>query len=114
MFAMGRAKQIVLGSKTGIETTKYTKKSINKALKEIEKNEIDYDLLKSRIKRDLLTNDLFLKNNKSMNDDDGLGIHSGDFGFRSDEVGDDEFDDAEGEDDFIVDGEVMEDGSGEE
>lgn len=68
ILVMNRAKEILHGAKSKVETTKYTKKAVNKAIKEIENNEIDLVELKEKIKHNLLVNNLFLKDNKNFGD----------------------------------------------
>ncbi len=68
ILVMNRAKEILYGAKSKVETTKYTKKAVNKAIKEIENNEIDLFELREKIKHNLLVNNLFLKDNKNLED----------------------------------------------
>lgn len=68
ILVMNRAKEILSGSRTDIETTRYTKKSVNKALKEIENNELDIDSLKERIRNNSFNSDLFLKESNKIDD----------------------------------------------
>ena len=70
ILVMNRAKEILAGSKTNVETTKYTKKSINKALKEIQNEDLDIESLKERIKANSLNNNLFLKEKNKYEDTD--------------------------------------------
>ena len=99
ILVMNRAKEILSGSKTNIETTKYTKKSINKALKEIQNEDLDIELLKERIKANSLTNNLFLKEKDKYEDveeDDSLeDIDSLDDIEDEDEDNEDYFEDEE-------------------
>jgi DNA-directed RNA polymerase omega subunit len=69
VLVMNRARQIMLGSKTNVETTEYTKKSINKAIMEIGEGEIEIDDLRNRVKKDLITDNTFLKNVRALGDD---------------------------------------------
>jgi DNA-directed RNA polymerase omega subunit len=73
VFTMGRARDLLLGAKTTIENTKYTKRSINKTLQEIEDNKLNLVELENKIKNDLLTNNLFLKNIHTASDDEITG-----------------------------------------
>lgn len=99
ILVMNRAKEILSGSKTNIETTKYTKKSINKALKEIQNEDLDIESLKERIKANSLTNNLFLKEKDKYEDveeDDSLeDIDSLDDIEDEDEDNEDYFEDEE-------------------
>ena len=65
VLSMNRAKEILLSDKSEVETTRYTKKSVNKSLKEIEENILDIDSFKEKIKEDLTinTNNPFSKEN---------------------------------------------------
>lgn len=66
VLAMNRAKEILLNENaTDVETTKFTKKCVNKSLKEIEENKVNIDVLKDKIKADLTINNMFLKDNKN-------------------------------------------------
>lgn len=73
VLVMNRAKEILLNNKTDVETTKFTKKSIKKSLKEIEDGMVDLDVLKERVKESLITNNLFLKEVNNLKDDTADG-----------------------------------------
>jgi hypothetical protein len=103
---MNRAKQIMLGARTNVETTEYTKKSINKAIREIEDNEIEIDELRNRVKKDLTTDNTFLKNIKSSNDENSDNSGDDILSIGGDELIDDtsdEIDEGDIEDDFVID-----------
>ena len=64
VLAMNRAKEILLNeNSTDIKTTRFTKKCVNKSLKEIEEGKVNIDVLEDRIKADLTINNMFLKEN---------------------------------------------------
>ena len=90
---MNRAKEILAGSKTNIETTKYTKKCINKALKEIETNDIDIEELKERIKNSALNDNLFLKEKNKYEDNENYNNDSDDLDENLDDDIEDDLDD---------------------
>ena len=71
ILAMNRAKEILLTKKSEVEETKYTKKSVTKAIKEIEEDKIDINKLKEKIKSYLLTNtnNLFSKDSDNLKQD---------------------------------------------
>jgi DNA-directed RNA polymerase subunit omega len=86
VFAMNRAKELLLGASSEIPDGRYTKKQVNKALKEIEEGILDISLLKEKVKKFITNNDLFLKDTKTSNadsEDDGSGAEDGEL------VGDD-------------------------
>ena len=100
VLIMNRAREILCGSKSKIETTKYTKKSVKKAMKEIEENDFELDELKSKIRKNLLVNRLFLKDNKIV--DENAEMDDADSKL-DDDLGED-FDDLEDDgDDEIID-----------
>lgn len=70
VIVMNRARSILLGAKTDIETTKYSKKSVNKALMEVEMEKLDLDSFKKEVRQNLLVNNLFLKNIHDFSDND--------------------------------------------
>jgi DNA-directed RNA polymerase omega subunit len=74
LVAMNRARDVLLGAKCSVEATRFAKKSVNRVLSEIEQNSLDLVAMKDKIKRDLLTNNLFLKGAKSFPDDDITGV----------------------------------------
>lgn len=90
ILVMNRAKEILYGAKSKIETSKYTKKSVKKAMKEIEEKDIDLDELEAKIKKNLLVNNLFLKDSKIV--DESIEIEDMDAKSEDDDFGD-EFDD---------------------
>lgn len=90
ILVMNRAKEILYGAKSKIETSKYTKKSVKKAMKEIEEKDIDLDELEVKIKKNLLVNNLFLKDNKII--DESIEVEDMDTKSEDDDFGD-EFDD---------------------
>ncbi len=99
ILVMNRAKEILHGAKSKIETTKYTKKAVNKAIKEIENNEIDLVELREKIKHSLLVNNLFLKDNKNFEDNNIEDIPS-----KNDDYFEDDLDDLDDlDDDFEED-----------
>lgn len=93
ILAMNRAKELLHGAKSKVETTKYTKKAVNKAIKEIENNEVDLEELKEKIKRNLLVNNLFLKDNKNFEDAGNTGLD-----LKTEDDFDDDMDDDLGDD----------------
>lgn len=93
ILTMNRAKEILYGSKSKIENTKFAKKSVNKTLKEIENNELNLDDLKIKIKKNLLINNLFLKDTKNIEDNDENLDEDLDFKIDDEESLDDEDDD---------------------
>lgn len=72
IITMNRARSILLGNHTDIENTKYTKKSINKTLREIEDNKLDLDLIEKEIGKNLLINNLFSKSFRLSSDDENI------------------------------------------
>ena len=92
ILAMNRAKEIISGSKTDIETTRFTKKSINKSLKEIEEGKLDIPAMEEKIKKNLLINNLFLKESSKYEEDSGNDTTS-DTDIANDDISD--FDDVE-------------------
>lgn len=72
IITMNRARSILLGNHTDIENTKYTKKSINKTLREIEDNKLDLDLIEKEIRKNLLINNLFSKSFRLSSDDENI------------------------------------------
>ena len=98
ILVMNRAKEILLGAKTDVETTRYTKKSINKALKEVEENKLDIKEMEEKIKTNLLTDNLFLKDTTKYDEDtssddlDNADFDNDDIDDDLDDM-DDEFDD---------------------
>lgn len=109
ILVMNRARDILYGAKSRIESTKYTKKSINKAMKEIEENDLDLGELEKKIKQNLLVNNLFLKDNKNageINDNEEIDLKSGeDLGDGFDNL-DEELEDGDDLDDEIEDDEI--------
>jgi DNA-directed RNA polymerase subunit omega len=68
VLAMNRAKELLLGAQSEVGDGKFTKKQVNKALKEIGSNMIDLGDLKEKIKEYLRNNDLFSKDIKTAPD----------------------------------------------
>lgn len=97
VLAMNRAKEILLGAKTNVETTRFTKKSVNKALKEVEEGYLDIPSLKEKIKKSLLVNDLFLKESNKYEEDAAMDDLDADIdaGEADDDLDDDLEDDLE-------------------
>lgn len=62
VLVMNRAKEILLNEgSSDVEITKHTKKSVTRAIKEIEDNKIDIDLLKYKIQNNLISVNVFSK-----------------------------------------------------
>ena len=101
ILVMNRAKEILLGAKTDIETTRFTKKSINKALKEVEEGKLDIAEMEEKIKTNLLTDNLFLKD-ASKYDEEGNSDDFDNTDLDSDDI-DDDLDDADDEFDDDID-----------
>jgi DNA-directed RNA polymerase omega subunit len=70
MIVMGRARDILLGAPCEVPVSKFTKKSVNKAIYEIKNNQLDIAAIKKKIKRDIITNNLFSKNVRDFLDED--------------------------------------------
>ena len=94
ILVMNRAKEILLGAKTDIETTRFTKKSINKALKEVEENKLDIKEMEEKIKTNLLTDNLFLKDTTKYDEETSSDdLDNADFDYENI----DDLDDSDGE-----------------
>lgn len=95
VLAMNRARDLLMGAVSEIETGKYTKKQVNKALKEIELQQIDLNALREKIKKNILNNNLFLKDVKQdeedSNVDDGDDLND-DLDLKDDDLTDDDDD----------------------
>lgn len=64
VLAMNRARDILMGAKTNVETSKYTQRAVNKALREIEIGLFDKVAiaeLEKNIGKNLISNNLFPK-----------------------------------------------------
>jgi DNA-directed RNA polymerase subunit omega len=69
VLAMNRAKELLLGATSEVSEGRFTKKQVNKALKEIESKMINMDILRGKIKEYLSNNELFSKDVKTAVDD---------------------------------------------
>jgi DNA-directed RNA polymerase subunit omega len=61
VLTMNRAKELLLGATSEVEEGKFTKKQVNKALREIGGGMVDIGALKEKIKEFLTNNELFSK-----------------------------------------------------
>jgi DNA-directed RNA polymerase subunit omega len=69
VLTMNRAKELLLGAISEAGDGKFTKKQVNKALREIEGKMINLDVLREKIKEYLMNNELFSKDVKTSADD---------------------------------------------
>ncbi|MDR1425736.1 MAG: DNA-directed RNA polymerase subunit omega [Rickettsiales bacterium] len=82
IFVMNRAKDLQIRAKPDVEIQKFAKKNINRTLYEIKSGSLNIPILEEKIKKDILTNNLYSKNSgvfgdDSLNesDDDSLGLN---------------------------------------
>ncbi|MDR2777632.1 MAG: DNA-directed RNA polymerase subunit omega [Rickettsiales bacterium] len=64
IIVMNRARDLQTKAKPDVEVSKFARKSINKTLYEIRSGSLDIPSMEEKIKKDLLTNNLFPKSSK--------------------------------------------------
>jgi DNA-directed RNA polymerase omega subunit len=83
VIVMNRAKDLQMKAKPDAETLKFARKSINKTLHEIRSGRLDIPLMEDKIRRDLLTNNLFPKSSKNIGEESSsVSDDSGSLGFE--------------------------------
>ncbi|MDR1494532.1 MAG: DNA-directed RNA polymerase subunit omega [Rickettsiales bacterium] len=69
LVVMNRAKDVQMKVRPDVEVLKFARKSVNMTLYDIRSGRLDIPSLEEKIKKDLLTNNLFPKSSKSFRDD---------------------------------------------